>query len=39
MFMYSHIVGGTILGMEGLLAWMAFGGLKNSCSEGFPCKT
>lgn len=39
MFLYSHIVGGCILGLEGFLAWMAFGGLTNPCTEGFPCKT
>mmetsp|Transcript_30963 Transcript_30963/g.22518 ORF Transcript_30963/g.22518 Transcript_30963/m.22518 type:complete len:208 (+) Transcript_30963:1019-1642(+) len=39
MFMYSHIVGASALALEGSLAWFAFGGLTNSCEEGFPCKT
>lgn len=49
MFMWSNIVGSVCLGTEGLLAWFAFGSLKNFCVKPhdmvatdfhpeFPCK-
>jgi hypothetical protein len=38
MFAYSNIVGGGLLAIESILAWMAFGGnnLKTSCPSNFP---
>ena len=38
MFMVSHIVGSSILGLEGLLAFLAFSGIKRDCKDGFPCR-
>lgn len=38
MFLYSHIIGASLLGLEGLLAYLAFSGIKRDCSEGYPCK-
>jgi len=39
MFLYSHIIGATLLGVEGLLAYLAFSGLPNACSSNvFPCQ-
>ena len=39
MFLNSHIIGATLLGLEGFLAWLAFSGLKNTCdSNVFPCQ-
>jgi len=51
MFLYSHLIGATLLGLEGMsknglfdfclgmLAYLAFSGLKNDCkSNKFPCK-
>ena len=33
MFLYSNIVGACFLGVEGMLAWIAFGNLTNPCVE------
>lgn len=39
MFMWSHIIGATLLAVEGLLAYLAFSGLPNKCSDKvFPCQ-
>jgi hypothetical protein len=41
MFMMSHIIGATLLAVEGMLAYLAFSGLPNKCSDPphtFPCK-
>jgi hypothetical protein len=39
MFLYSHIIGAVLLGIEGLLAYLAFSGLPNDCSTHiYPCK-
>jgi hypothetical protein len=39
MFLASHLVGGTLLALEGLLAYLAFSGLTNQCSPTeFPCR-
>ena len=38
MFMISHIVGASLLALEGMLAYLAFSGIKRDCSEGFPCR-
>ena len=39
MFFYSHIIGASFLAVEGTLAYLAFSGLKNNCSDNkFPCK-
>lgn len=37
MFLTSHIVGASLLAIEGMLAWLAFSGIKRNCSEGYPC--
>lgn len=50
MFLYSNIIGSIFLGLEGILAWIAFGTLTNPCVEPadykgkdfephFPCAT
>jgi hypothetical protein len=41
MFLYSNIIGAMFLATEALLAYFAFSGLDNLCTEGspkFPCK-
>jgi hypothetical protein len=39
MFLYSHIIGSSLLAIEGFLAWLAFSGLPNKCtSNKFPCQ-
>jgi len=39
MFLYSHIIGSSLLAIEGFLAWLAFSGLDNKCtSNKFPCQ-
>jgi hypothetical protein len=38
MILTSHILGTTLLALEGFLAFMAFGGLTNDCKDGYPCK-
>lgn len=45
MFLRSHIIGASLLGIEGMLAWVTFSGLTNKChvdsSKGevvkYPC--
>jgi hypothetical protein len=40
MFLWSNLVGGTFLVIEAVLAYFAFGALKNSClgdDATFPC--
>lgn len=37
MFLASHVVGASLLGIEGLLAFFAFSGLTNDCNT-YPCK-
>ena len=36
MFFVSHIVGASLLALEGFLAYLAFSGLHNNCDT-FPC--
>jgi hypothetical protein len=39
MFLYSHIIGSSLLAIEGFLAWLAFSGLPNKCTTNvFPCQ-
>jgi Ca2+/Na+ antiporter len=38
MFLYSHIIGAVFLGLEGMLAYLAFSGRTNNCSQGYPCR-
>lgn len=39
MFLYSHIIGTVLLGVEGILAYLAFSGLPNECNgKDYPCK-
>lgn len=41
MFFFSHLIGTTLLAIEGMLAFLAFSGLPNECSalpHKFPCK-
>ena len=38
MFLISHALGATLLGLEGVLGFLAFSGLTNECSTGYPCK-
>jgi len=39
MFLTSHIIGASLLALEGFLAWLAFSGLPNKCSTNvFPCQ-
>lgn len=38
MFLTSHIIGAVLLGIEGLLAFLAFSGINHECSTGiYPC--
>jgi hypothetical protein len=41
MFLYSNIIGAIFLATEALLAYFAFSGLSNHCTDGkpqFPCR-
>jgi hypothetical protein len=39
MFLTSHIVGSSLLAIEGLLAFLAFSGIKHDChTKIYPCK-
>jgi len=37
MILISHGVGASLLGLEGILAFLAFSGLNNNCDT-YPCK-
>jgi len=39
MFLTANIVAASLLFLEGLMAYLAFSGLPNPCSEGvYPCQ-
>ena len=39
MFLTSHIIGTLLLGLEGLMAFIAFSGIDHECGKGsYPCK-
>jgi len=39
MLLTANIIGAILLALEGQLAFWAFGGLTNSCGDGYPCTT
>jgi len=39
MFLTSHVIGTFLLGLEGLMAFIAFSGIDHECGKGsYPCK-
>ena len=41
MFLISHVLGAFFLGLEGLMAYLAFSGLQNECNAKppqYPCR-